>query len=339
LEAQAREDLALQDDTQEADVVPRWGAACCAPTARRYRLDALESLAMLQSSRIWVTRLIVKSRDKSLVFVAVLLVIAWAAGTGLGGQEPEAQESAWQANHDAGKKAFDAHRYGEAEKYYSAGLAQAEKFGEKDLRLAVSLFDMGIIYYVQQRYEKAEKTLKRAITIREDVPGPDEPELNKVLLELAEVYRAERRYDEAQSLYEHVLELSEVQTKEGQLVTGTVYLDMALLYSEQQNFARAEQLYFIALPLFLKAEGANSVAGGETQLNLAQLYQAKGAYADSEKNYLEAIGVFEKAGEIENARLAMALESYANLLREMNRKDDASRAEKRAREVRKHKAN
>src|SRR5277367_1299661 len=205
-----------------ADVVPRWGAACCAPTAGRCGLDALESFGRVQSSRIWLKRRMVKSKNKNLVLIPVLLAMAWAAGTGLAAQEPVAQESAWQANHDAGKKAFEAHRYGEAEKYYSAGLAQAEKFGEKDLRLAVSLFDMGIIYYVQQRYEKAEKTLKRAITVREDVPGPDEPELNKVLLELAEVYRAEQRFDEAQSLYEHVLEMSEVQTKEGQLVTGTV---------------------------------------------------------------------------------------------------------------------
>jgi len=272
-----------------------------------------------------------KVRSKGFALGLVLLAMGCATETGLTAQEPAAQESGWQANHNAGKKAFDAHRYGEAEKFYSAGLAQAEKFGEKDLRLAVSLFDMGIVYYAQQRYEKAEKMLKRAVTIREDVPGPDEPELNRVLLQLGEVYRAERRFDEAQSLYERVLEMSEVQTREGQLVTGTVYLDMALLDSEQQNFARAETLYFIALPLFQKAEGANSLAAGETFLNLGQLYQAKGAYADSEKNYLEAIAVFEEAGELENARLAAALESYASMLREMNRKDEASRAEKRAR--------
>ena len=280
-----------------------------------------------------------KVRSKGFALGLVLLAMACATETGLAAQEPAAQESTWQANHDAGKKAFEAHRYGEAEKFYSAGLAQAEKFGEKDPRLAVSLFDMGIIFYAQQRYEKAEKMLKRAITIREDVPGPDEPELNRVLLQLGEVYRAERRFDEAQSLYDHVLEMSEVQTTEGQLVTGTVYFDMALLSAEQQNFARAETLYFIALPLFQKADGANSLAAGETQLGLAQLYQAKSAYADAEKNYLEAIAVFEKAGELENARLAAALESYAGMLREMNRKDDASRAEKRAREVRRHKAN
>jgi len=280
-----------------------------------------------------------KVRSKGFALGLVLLAMACATETGLAAQEPAAQESPWQANHDAGKKAFEAHRYGEAEKFYSAGLAQAEKFGEKDLRLAVSLFDMGIVYYAQQRYEKAEKMLKRAVTIREDVPGPDEPELNRVLLQLGEVYRAERRFDEAQSLYDHVLEMSEVQTTEGKLVTGTVYFDMALLSAEQQNFARAETLYFIALPLFQKADGANSLAAGETFLNLGQLYQAKGAYADSEKNYLEAIAVFEKAGELENGHLAAALESYANLLREMNRKEDASRAEKRAREVRRHKAN
>jgi tetratricopeptide (TPR) repeat protein len=294
---------------------------------------------VLQSSRIGDKGRMVKHKNKGLVFIPFFLMMAWPAEAGLATQAPAAQESPWRANHDAGKKAFDAHRLGEAEKFYSAGLAQAEKFGEKDLRLAVSLFDMGIIYYVQQRYEKAEKVLKRAITIREDVPGPDEPELNRVLLQLGEVYRAERRLDEAQSLYDHVLEMSEVQTTEGQLVTGTVYFDMAQVSAELQNFARAETLYFIALPLFQKAEGANSLAAGETFLNLGQLYQAKSAYADSEKNYLEAIAVFEKGGELENARLAEALESYANLLREMNRKDDASRAEKRAREVRRHKAN
>ena len=109
----------------------------------------------------------VKRKNKSLALVAVLLMMACAAGTCARAQQSAtqqsaAQESPWRANHDAGKKAFEAHRYGEAEKFYSVGLAQAEKFGEKDLRLAVSLFDMGIVYYAQQRYEKAEKMLKRA---------------------------------------------------------------------------------------------------------------------------------------------------------------------------------
>src|SRR5262245_42061442 len=46
--------------------------------------------------------------------------------------------------------------YADAEKLYAASLAEAETFGERDLRLAKSLNNLAVLHHIQGRYAQAE---------------------------------------------------------------------------------------------------------------------------------------------------------------------------------------
>jgi tetratricopeptide (TPR) repeat protein len=72
---------------------------------------------------------------------------------------------------DEGIKACKQARYAEAEKLLKSSLAQAEHFGELDLRLASSLNELGVLYRKTGKYSAAEDLLNRALAIRRQSAG------------------------------------------------------------------------------------------------------------------------------------------------------------------------
>jgi len=68
--------------------------------------------------------------------------------------------------------------------------------------------------------------------------------------------------------------------------------------------------------------------------NLAALYEAQGMYVEAESLYKRAIAIIEKALGYKHPDLLMVLTNYADLLRKMNRGDEAARLEARVAEIR-----
>src|SRR5215468_9669142 len=60
-----------------------------------------------------------------------------------------AKSATWQEYREAGQKARSEGHYNEAEKAFAAALAEAEKFGPNDHRLAVALGNLGGVYWAQ----------------------------------------------------------------------------------------------------------------------------------------------------------------------------------------------
>ncbi len=68
--------------------------------------------------------------------------------------------------------------------------------------------------------------------------------------------------------------------------------------------------------------------------NLAALYQAQGNYAEAEPLYQRALAIWERALGPEHPDVAKVLNSYASLLRETGRADEAAEMEARAKAIR-----
>jgi tetratricopeptide (TPR) repeat protein len=71
--------------------------------------------------------------------------------------------------------------------------------------LAQSLNSLGLVLYSQEQYAAAEPLYQRAMAIREEIRGPEHPEVAIALNNLAELYFAENRYAEAGPLYERAV--------------------------------------------------------------------------------------------------------------------------------------
>jgi tetratricopeptide (TPR) repeat protein len=100
-----------------------------------------------------------------------------------------AQNDLWDKYDRNGREAAERGHYDEAERSQMAAIKEAEKLGSKNLRLSHSLSELGVVYYEQGKYAKAEALYKRALGIEEELRGSEHTEVAKVLNNLAELYR------------------------------------------------------------------------------------------------------------------------------------------------------
>jgi tetratricopeptide (TPR) repeat protein len=101
-----------------------------------------------------------------------------------------------------------------------------------------------------------------------------------------------------------------------------------------REYQQAELLYQRALRIKEKALGQNHYSVAISLNNLATLYASQKQYTKAEPLYKQSIMIFEKSLGVNHPSLATVLESYANLLRRMNRDDEAATIEARAKAIR-----
>jgi len=82
-----------------------------------------------------------------------------------------------------------------------------------------------------------------------------------------------------------------------------------------------------------KARGPEHLTLAAYLNDLALLYSHKGKYGEAEPLYLRALTIREKAGRPEDPFLALSLQSYAGLLRKMDRNAEAEKLEERSKAI------
>jgi tetratricopeptide (TPR) repeat protein len=103
----------------------------------------------------------------------------------------------WRSHKTAGKKAFQAGNYNEAEQHFSTALKHIDALGTGNTRAAATLNNLALVYKKQGKYGKAEICLRRSLRIYESVM-PEHAHVASVLTNLAGVYHAQgKRMDAA----------------------------------------------------------------------------------------------------------------------------------------------
>lgn len=164
---------------------------------------------------------------------------------------------------------------------------------DADITLSEGYMLLGRVYNAEHCARSAEATgfYMQALTIREEALGPSDPLVANVLTGLGWNHYRMGRYEQAEPVLVRALEIY-----------------------EGSDDARLEA----AIPL----------------LNLGELYRTLGRYADAEgmfKRSLDAIQKSHLSGKASGRKVAVHLESYAGLLRQTGRIDEAEELESRAR--------
>jgi tetratricopeptide (TPR) repeat protein len=105
----------------------------------------------------------------------------------------------WRSHKSAGKKAFQAGDYAEAEKHFSAALKHIDALGSGNTRAAATLNNLALVYKKQGKYGKAEICLRRALRIYESVM-PKHVHVASVLTNLAGLYHTQGKRADAAPL-------------------------------------------------------------------------------------------------------------------------------------------
>jgi tetratricopeptide (TPR) repeat protein len=161
----------------------------------------------------------------------------------------------WKSLVEAGNLAFEQGRVAEAEQKFLDALKEAEKFGEDDSRLSLSLNNLAAIYHTQGKYTMAEPLYTRALAIKQKAHEGDHSEIALNLHNLAVLYSARRMYPVAEKHYKEALEMKE-------RLFGT---DSKELLNTLKYYAQLLKVLNRPVELALMEARIKSISGGEAE--------------------------------------------------------------------------
>ncbi|HWY76284.1 MAG TPA: tetratricopeptide repeat protein [Verrucomicrobiae bacterium] len=161
--------------------------------------------------------------------------------------KPDAK--AWKKNRDEGQKAMAQGKEIQAESFYEAALAEAERFDSKDVRLAESLTDLGFLRFASQDYASAETLFGRAVTIRRG-------ELNRLLEAQCLLYHALacrnlEKYDEAEKDLLEAQDIVDRKAGPDHPDDAIIRYHLARVYQAKGDYSKAEPLLVGAVENFV----------------------------------------------------------------------------------------
>jgi tetratricopeptide (TPR) repeat protein len=230
------------------------------------------------------------------------------------------------------------HNLPAAEALYSRVLKiQQQKFSGSSPELLPALDALSALALEQHR--DPEPLLKQTLAIREGNLGPNHIEVAKNLDKLAAIYTEQKRFQEAQKVSERALFIWMKELKPGGAELAEKYEKMAELYEALNRPGDAEPL----VQQVLTARESETVASLNT---LAAIDVSKQNLMEAESLYRLSLTILDKKGVLSGKRplflsssddnlelLAETALNYADLLKKMRRKSDASKIEARIRAV------
>lgn len=255
------------------------------------------------------------------------------------------------------KTAKNTQQKDKAEELQRKALQEAEQFGENDLRVAQSLYDLAAIHMSRAQLAQARQEYERCLSIL-DKNNNREPILESTLFELGEIYSTESAYAKAEPMFFRYIETAATNGKQyfprlglARLRLARIYIDtgkkdlaiqqVRLIEAFPQNskFWRrpGRVLDLIALYRLLKESSKEEVVAqnllNEYSHPLSQLAVAE-ALADNNK-FQQAESAFRQALTQANKKKAQAkifdriYASYADFLDKRGKRGDAENYRKK----------
>ncbi len=214
---------------------------------------------------------------------------------------------------------------------------QQNKFSPNSPELLPTLDALASLALEQNK--NAEPLLKQTLSIREGNLGPNHVDVAKNLDKLTAIYTEQKRFQEAQKASERALFIWMKELKPGSPELAEKYEKLAELYAALNRPVDAEPL----VQQVLTARESDTVASLNT---LAAIYVSKQNLMEAEPLYRLSLTILDKKGVLSGKRppflsssddnldlLAQTALDYAELLKKMKRKSDASKIEARIRAV------
>ena len=226
-------------------------------------------------------------------------------------------------------------RYAEAEPLLRQALEiNQQAFGQEDSATAHTLHNLAVLYAEQARYDEAEPLYQQALALRRKVLPPEHPALASSLNHLADLYWKQERYAEAEPLLQKALYINERVFGPEHPNVAVTFNNLATLCKSQGQYERAELLYKQALALRRKLLPSKHPDIASTLYNLAGLYYRQERYEEALPLTQETLQIFCAAFGETHPRVADAYEKQADVLRSLNREEEAQEIDAKADAIR-----
>jgi tetratricopeptide (TPR) repeat protein len=222
---------------------------------------------------------------------------------------------------------------GQNEKAYLLALAEAEKVGPGDPRVARCLNVLALFYQNRGRLAEAESLYGRALRIQESRAGTD-PEVTVTLNNLAQLLTTLGRYSEAKPLYHRALSIKKDYLGPGHREVATVENNLAKVYRMEGRLHEAAVLFLQAISTLEKIPGPESLELAMILNNLGSVYQDQHHQSEAVTMYQQALRIQEETVGKNHLDVAMTANNLATLFFERKRYDQAEPLYMRALDIR-----
>jgi len=167
--------------------------------------------------------------------------------------------------------------------------------GQEHPRVAITLYNIGWLYYHKGQYAEAELHHRQALDIRKKILHDGHLlYMAQSCNALAEVYHAQGNYAQAERYYRDALEIRQQILGKMHRNVITVINNLASLYVDQGKYAEAENLYGELLALGEQVIEPKLPRIAMVLNNVASFYVEQGKYAQAEPLYQKALTLHEK---------------------------------------------
>lgn len=185
------------------------------------------------------------------------------------------------------------------------------RFGENHLRYAAVLVDLGNANLFQGKYDEAEAIIKKALVIREQALGPNDPAVALALNNLGLVYQARGSAQLAEENYRRVLMIEEKTLGVNHPEYARTLTNLAVVCQELGKYGEAEASFKRALDIRERIQGPDQSDVTSTLRGMAVLYSTLGRHAEAEEVTKRALAIDEKILGADNPSIATTLNILA----------------------------
>jgi serine/threonine-protein kinase len=220
-------------------------------------------------------------------------------------------------------------RYAEVTPLVPVVRALAESTGDA-LMQAMAYTILGRIFGDQGHYPEARENLSRALALREQVLGPEHPEVATSIFNLAMADWWMGRYAQALENGERAAALKQKALGPEHPEVINAFSNAAGMLYEVGRYEEARQRYEHSLRLMRKLLGPEHPQVMETLGNLSIVLQGLGRYEEAREHSAQALALREKRFGVDNPELANPLSSFGEALSGLGRHEEALAAHTRA---------
>ena len=181
-------------------------------------------------------------------------------------------------------------KFDEAESLFKEALSIWEQTNDRDVQTGI--YNLGLNYYRQGDYVKAEPLLKQSVQMMRRMFDSDHPGLAHDLHLLANLYTELGHRREAEDLYLEAIAVSEAAFGKNNPQVALGLNNLALFYTRRGRLADAEPLLQRSLAIYEESMPPGHPGTANAMESLADLYVAMGSYSRAIPLYEKAIGVF-----------------------------------------------
>ncbi|MEE9412600.1 MAG: tetratricopeptide repeat protein [Methylococcales bacterium] len=188
----------------------------------------------------------------------------------------------------------------------------------------------GDILFFAGDYDNALVAYQQALKLRETTLGVDHLELIQNLYNLATTCEAKNEYISAVKLYKHSQKIAIQHLGQNHPDTRAIQGFISAIFDARKLIGHSKTDAYQHVSLYKRIGTRQHPLLGVALRKLANLYMQEKNYKRAEMYFQESIEAVEKSIGVEHPYLALILQDYSFLLRQLDRIEEADLYEKRA---------